>query len=172
MSTAEMDPHFERQLKAALDRITPPASTPRYASMRPGDVRPWRFAPVLLAGATAILLVLAATATTGSPNPAVWTGDAASAIGSVGHPTETSQPPRPVQPAPAPHALAPVPTHDSDHHASPKPEPSERPEASPTPEASQSPAPSDDHSGSGSGDRSGSSSPTPSPSPSPEPDDH
>jgi hypothetical protein len=165
MPTAEMDREFGWRLKAALDRITPPPSAPRYASLRPG-VRAWRIAPVLLGGATAILLALAATASTGSSNPAVWTGDAVSAIGSVGHPSVERTPPGLPQPAPAPrNAPVPVPTHESDHPASPEPEPSERPEASPTAQPSRSPAPSDDHSGSG--DHSGSSAPTSSPSPSP-----
>src|SRR5260221_12298844 len=79
----KMDPIFDWRLKVALDRIVPPPSFPRYASKSMGGLRPLRVAPVLLAAATAILLVVAATATTGSPNPAVWTGDAASTIGSV-----------------------------------------------------------------------------------------
>ncbi|MHB8612672.1 MAG: hypothetical protein ACYDAL_09620 [Candidatus Dormibacteraceae bacterium] len=152
MPTADMDPHFESRLKAALDRITPPASTPRYASTRPAGFRAWRIAPVLLAGATAILVVLAATAATGSPNPVVWTGYAAAAIGSVAHTGE----PRPIQspseaaPPAEPHkGAALAPTQEPDHESSPGPEPSQRPEESPRPQPSDSPTPSDDKSGSG-----------------------
>jgi hypothetical protein len=85
-----MDPYFEWRLKAVLDQFTPPASFPRYASMPARRVTPWRIAPVMLAAAASILLALSATAKTGSPNPAVWTGDAAAAIGSVRHAVEAS----------------------------------------------------------------------------------
>ena len=93
-----MDPGFEWRLKVALNRITPPASTPRYLSKSMGAVSALRIAPLALAAATAVLLALTATATTGSPNPAVWTGDAASTIGAVGHVAEPSPS---MQPSPA-----------------------------------------------------------------------
>jgi hypothetical protein len=160
-----MDPRLQWQLKAALDRITPPTSFPRYASAV-GRLRPWRVAPFLLAAATSILLALTATATTGSPNPAVWSGDAASAIGSVAHTAEPSPIPSPIvapPPAAPRKAAAPAPTQAPEQRASPRPEPSVHPEESPRSQPSASPSPSGDH--------SGSSAPTTSPSPSPTPDD-
>ena len=156
-----MDPDFERRLKSALDRVTPPSSPPRYESATAG-IRPMRFAPALLAGATAILLPLAATAATGSPNPVVWTQRAVSTIESVGHAPEASPspPPSPERSKETPRSDTEAPTHEPDHEASPRPEPSDHPEESPRPEPSESPEPSGSHSG------SGSSSPSPSPSPS------
>ncbi len=161
-----IDPRLQWQLKAALDRVTPPASFPRYASTV-GRLRPWRAAPFLLAAATSILLALTATATTGSPNPVVWSGDAASAIGSVAHTAEPSPIPSPSPappPAPTRQAALPAPTHAPSHDAAPRPKPSDRPEESPRSQPTASPSPSEDHSGSG--------SPGPSPSPSPGSDDH
>ena len=162
-----MDPSFEWRLKAALDRVTPPASRARYESVSMGGVRPWRVAPVLLAAGAAILLALTATAATGSPNPVVWTQHAASTIGSVGHAPQASPTPEPAseqsQPPPRSAASAP-PTHEPEHETSPSPEPSDHPEESPRPRPVASPTPTDDHSGSGSGSGS--------PNPSPSPDDH
>ena len=159
-----MDPGFEWRLKAALDRITPPASRPRYESASMGGVRSWRIAPVLLAGATAVLLAVTATAATGSPNPVVWTQRAASTIESVGHAPEASPSPEPnperSEETPNGGAAA-QPTDEPEHEASPSPEPSEHPQVSPSPEPSESPKPSE--SPSPSGDHSGSSSPSPSP---------
>src|ERR1700692_1331280 len=110
-----MDPGFEWRLKVALNRITPPASTPRYLSKSMGGVSALRIAPLALAAATAVLLALTATATTGSPNPAVWTGDAASTIGAVGHVAEPrpSPQPSPAPPPPAPPRPAGAPTPDA-----------------------------------------------------------
>ncbi len=168
-----MDPGFERRLKAALDRITPPASRPRYESASMGGARSLRIAPVLLAGATAVLLAVTATATTGSPNPVVWTQRAASTIESVGHAPEASPSPEPSRErdeTPGGAAAA-QPTHEPEHEASPSPEPSEHSEQSPDPEPTTSPSPSEDHGGSSSpspspslsDDHGGSSSPSPSP---------
>jgi hypothetical protein len=164
-----MDPGFEWRLKVALNRITPPASTPRYLSKSMGGIKPLRFAPIALAAATAILFALTATATTGSPNPAVWTGDAASTIGAVGHVVEPSPTPQPstAPPAPAPPRKAAVPAPappPESQKAAPSAEPTERPEESPRPRPSPSPSPSDDHSGHG--------WPSPWPSPSPGPGEH
>jgi outer membrane biosynthesis protein TonB len=157
----KLDRVFEWRLKVALDRIVPPPSFPRYASKSMGRLRPWRVAPLLLVAATAVLLVVAATATTGSPNPAVWTGDAASTIGSVVVEPSPSAEPTPAPPAVAPRkTVAPATAHQPAHAETPRPEPSERPEESPRPQPSVSPSPSDDHPGSSS------------PSPSPQPGDH
>src|SRR5258708_9215995 len=102
-----MDPGLEWRLKVALNRITPPSSTtPRYAARWKNGVRPWRLAPFALAAASVVLLALTATATTGSPNPAVWTGDAASTTPPVGparrHAPRPQPPPTPPPPPPGP----------------------------------------------------------------------
>jgi hypothetical protein len=148
----KLDRVFEWRLKVALDRIVPPPAFPRYASKSMGGVRPWRIAPALLASATIILVALAATATTGSPNPAVWTGDAASTIGAVGHVAEASPSPQP-SPAPPPpaaprKAVAPAPAPQPEPRESPRPVSPERPEESPRPQPTVSPSPWEDHSGS------------------------
>jgi hypothetical protein len=163
-----MDRRFEWRLKAVLDRVTPPASRPRYASVSTGRVVAWRVAPALLATAAIVLLALSATAATGSPNPAVWTQRAASTIESVGHPpvASPSAEPSPQRSQGTPEsAHAAAPTHQPEHEASPSPRPSEHPEQSPRPEPTGSPQPPEDHPGSS----SPSPSPRPSPSPSPSP---
>jgi hypothetical protein len=145
-----LDPGLEWRLKVALNRVTPPSCTPRYLSSALNGVRPWRVAPLALAAATAILLALTATATTGSPNPAVWTGDAASTIGAVRHLPDPSLSPQPSPPPPAPPRKAAVPAQARPpvtRRAAPPIEPTERPEGSPRPRPSASPSPSDDHSG-------------------------
>jgi hypothetical protein len=131
-----LTPVFAWRLTAALDRVTPPLSLPRYASVALRQVRPWRVAPFLVAAAMAVLLALTATATTGSPNPIVWTRDAASTIQSVGHTPDVipSPQPAPEQAPPkqarssAPAAPAPVPTPQTQHQhgASPSPNGSEQ----------------------------------------------
>lgn len=146
-----LDPVFEWRLKAALDRVTPPSSVPRYASASMGRARPLRVAPFLLAGATVVLLALTATAATGSPNPVVWTQDAATTIRSVGHAAETitSPQPAPLNPASSEQsAPAPAATH---HGASPTPDSSEQPDEStqPQPEPTDSSNQRSGHSGSG-----------------------
>jgi hypothetical protein len=148
-------PGFDWRLKAALDRITPPAVIPRYAMAK--RFKPWRLAPVALAVSATVLLALSATAATGSANPAVWSQRAASTIESVGHSTEATPSPAP-SPQGSSKAPAAPPTHVSAPKPSPKPAPTERPEQSPQP------AESEDH--------SGSSSPAASPKPPPTPDDH
>ena len=153
-----LDAHFEWRLRAALDRITPPASRPRYQSPL-ARIKPWRVAPILLAGAAIVLMALTVTATTGSPNPAVWTQRAASTIESVGRAVEVApnSEPAPVRaptnPRSAPPAAAA--THAPSQKAAPKPEPAE-PEDSPQPGHAM--FPSRDH-------NPGTSSNRPSPSP-------
>lgn len=138
-----VNPIFEWRLRAALERVTPPWSPPRYQTGL-AVARPWRLAPVLLAGAATVLLALTATAATGSPNPVVWTQRATTTIESVGHAPEASPSPEPSHEAPRSTSAAP-PTHEAEHEASPNPEPSESPEALPRPEPTESPSPSDDH---------------------------
>jgi hypothetical protein len=154
-------PGFDWRLKVALDRIKPPSVMPRYAMLRPA-FRPWRLAPIALAGAATVLLALSATAATGSANPVVWSQRAASTIQSVGHAPEPSPTPAPnaeaspstvhTVPAPAPKPAAPA-------KAAPKPAP-------PTQHADESPRPNP------SDDNSGSNSHGSSPKPSPPPDEH
>src|SRR3982074_966202 len=80
-----------------------------------------------------VLLALTATATTGSPNPVVWTRDAAATIQSVGHVPEVIPSPQPApEQAPAnptqsvPAAPAPAATHQPQHAASPTPDPEDQ----------------------------------------------
>ena len=154
-----LTPVFAWRLQAALDRVTTPASLPRYASASMRQVRPWRVAPFLLAAATVVLLALTATATTGSTNPVVWTRDAASSIQSVGHaPEAIPAPPQPVpqqapaKPARSSAAAAPAaaPTHQPQHSASPPPGRSAQPEDSQQPDIKESSIRWSGHWGSGS----------------------
>jgi len=147
-----LNPVFTWRLKAALDRVTPPASLPRYAFASMGRVRPWRVAPFLLAAAMVVLLALTATATTGSPNPVVWTRDAASTIQSVGHTPETVPGPQPApEQAPAkparsaPAAPAAAATHQPKQVKAPTPSRCEQPEGSPRPEPTDSSSRWDGH---------------------------
>jgi outer membrane biosynthesis protein TonB len=153
-------PGFDWRLKVALDRIKPPSVMPRYAMARRA-IRPWRVAPIALAGAATVLLALSATAATGSANPVVWSQRAASTIEAVGHAPETSPSPAPSpEGSPTTVRSAPVaaPKHATAPKTAPKPSPTKRPEETPRP------TPSDEH--------SGSSSPSPSPRPSPSPDEN
>jgi len=159
-----LDPGFERRLKAALDRITPPASSPRYAEQAVTGLRPWRMAPIVLATGAACLLALSAAFTTGSPNPVVWTQRAASTIESVGHAPVTTPSPVSSEPARAtPRSSPAAPAQHAEVGASPSPRRSDRPEESPRPHPSESPTPWWDHPG---------PSPSPPPRPSPSPLDH
>jgi hypothetical protein len=155
-----VNPVFEWRLRAALDQVTPLWSPPRYQTAR-ALARPWRLAPVVVAGAATVLLALTATAATGSPNPVVWTQRATTTIESVGHPAEAAPNPEPSpeQPHANPRAAVPAPpTHQSQHAA-----PTQRPEPSDHPEPTASAHPF-----------GGSHPPSPSPSPKPssDPEDH
>jgi len=164
-------PGFDWRLKVALDRITPPTVMPRYAMarralppMRPARARrPWRLAPIALAGAATVLLALSATAATGSANPVVWSQRAASTIESVGHTSEASPSTAPSperSPVTARSVPVAAPTHAPVRKAAPKPAPTQHPEETETPR----PTPTDD--------RFGSNSSSSSPRPSPTADDH
>jgi len=99
MPNTEHDPidrGFEWRLKAALDRVTPPSSNPRYASTVMGAARVWPLGPALVAAAaTIVLLAVTATAATGSANPVVWAERAGSTMQSVGHTPEAAPSPEP-----------------------------------------------------------------------------
>lgn len=154
-----VNPIFEWRLRATLDRVRPPWSPPRYQTAL-AVARPWRLAPVLLAGAATVLLALTATAATGSPNPVVWTQRATTTIESVGHAPDVAPSPEssPQQPHANPRAALPAPpSHEPQHTAAQRPEPSDHPQptASPRPFGDRHPP-----------------SPSPSPSPSPDPEEH
>ncbi len=161
MSKTDHDPigpGFEWRLKAALDRVTPPSSNPRYAATAMGGARTWPAGPALLAaGAAMVLLAVTATAATGSPNPAVWAERAGSTIQSVSHPSETvpSPEPSPERPLQTPHSAVPAqPTHDEhEPEATQTPDPAEskdkdkEKDPAPRPEPSEAPDHAEDHSG-------------------------
>jgi len=86
-----LGPGFEWRLRAALDPVQPPNSTPRYQSVTAlgGMHAALRHVAPVVAIAVAGLL-LTAYAATGSPNPVIWTQNAASAINSITHGPEAS----------------------------------------------------------------------------------
>jgi len=153
MPNTEHDPldrGFDWRLKAALDRVTPPPSNPRYASSVMGGARAWPLVPALVAAGATVLLAISATAFTGSTNPLVWVERAGSTIQTVNHTPEAapSAEPNPTTPRNAPAAQA-QPNQGPDHQANtaePKdsPEPTERPEPTDPPEP---PSSSGNHSG-------------------------
>ncbi|MEA2628921.1 MAG: hypothetical protein QOJ10_1381 [Chloroflexota bacterium] len=167
-----LGPGFERRLKAALDRVTPPSpllSSARYrsgAAMLPR--RAWRLVPVLLA-VTAAGAALTATAATGSTNPVVWTERAGSAIESVSEPAAGPKAAHTPQPEPSRETSSgegtapgrPTPSGRGQEPES-SPEPTERPQATPSPRETPEPSPTQDSS-----NRGGST-----PSPSPDGDSH
>jgi hypothetical protein len=161
-----MDRGFEWRLKAALDRVNPPSSSPRYVSAVMGGARPWPMGPALVAaGAAMVLLAVTATAATGSPNPVVWAERAGSTIQSVGHTPEAvpSPEPSPETSRSAPAAPSQPTHHEPAHETSEAPEPAEKPEKTERPEQSERPEPTEtsSHSGDHSGPRV---APTPPPS--------
>jgi hypothetical protein len=159
-----MDPGFNWRLKAALDRVTPPSSSPRYQTQVMGSARTLPLGPALLAaGATMVLLAVTATAATGSPNPVVWAERAGATIQSVGHapveaaPSPEPSPEQPAQKAQSAPAAPANPTHDPQHEAQQTPGPQDSPDPSQQAEPSDPPI----QSGNSSGQRL---SPTPPPS--------
>ncbi|HLQ15745.1 MAG TPA: hypothetical protein VK256_07805 [Candidatus Eisenbacteria bacterium] len=141
-----MDRGFEWRLKAALDRVTPPMSSPRYASAVMGGARAWPIGPALVAaGAAMVLLAVTATATTGSPNPAVWAERAGTTIQWVGH-TSESAPSQ--EPGADTHRSAPVnpaqPSHEpAQNQKSDTPEAPQKAEKPDKPEPTEQAEPSD-----------------------------
>ena len=91
-----LGPAFDWRLRHALDRVQVPHSAPRYQSVAPaGTLRTvvGRAAPAVAIGVAGLLLT--AYAATGSPNPLIWTQNAASAINSITHapePIPTAEP--------------------------------------------------------------------------------
>ncbi|HET7419950.1 MAG TPA: hypothetical protein VFL27_06180 [Candidatus Dormibacteraeota bacterium] len=141
------------RLRAELNRVQPPYSSPRYLVSARHRVAVWRVAPAALAAAIVGMLGLTAYAATGSPNPVVWTQQIMTRIQPNSAPESTPATPgftptsRAVPPAPAP------PTHEAE--PTEQPEPSEEPQASPSPEH--------DSGGSGGSDDSHSTQASPSP---------
>ena len=79
-----LGPGFEVRLHAALDRVQPPHSAPRYQSAHAaGTLRRAMFRAAPLVAVAVAGLLMTAYAATGSPNPVIWTQTAASAIGSI-----------------------------------------------------------------------------------------
>jgi hypothetical protein len=81
-----LGPGFEWRLRTTLDRVQPPHTAPRYESLSLGrtlraGLR--RAAPMVAIGVAGLLLT--AYAGTGSPNPVIWTQNAASAFNSITH---------------------------------------------------------------------------------------
>jgi hypothetical protein len=91
-----LEPGFDWQLRAALDRVQPPHNAPRYLSVTATRTLRTVFGRAAPAVAVGIFgLLLTAYAATGSPNPVIWTQNAASAITSITHapePVPTAEP--------------------------------------------------------------------------------
>lgn len=125
-----LGPGFRWRLRAALDPVKPPFSPPRYQTVRHRPIA-WRVAPAMLAVAAIFGLSVTAFAATGSPNPAIWTQRAVSAIDSAAHAPQTtpaaqsaSEPSdEPTKAAPAAPATS---THE--HEGQSQSEPRESPE--------------------------------------------
>lgn len=162
-----LGPHFEQQLREALDRVMPPGSYPRYRFASRPHSPLIRFASAGVAVAALGLVTLSAYAATGSANPSVWTQRAITVIQSS---SQTG---------------APSPTPESGDEPSPggsrqvqepaaTPRPSERPDHPESPEPQESP-----HQTGGDGGSSGSGGSEGGPGPgsgsgdaSPSPDGH
>ena len=141
------------RLRAELNRVQPPYSSPRYLSTARHSVAVWRVAPAALAAAIVGMLGLTAYAATGSPNPVVWTQHIMTRIEPNSVPESS-----PAMTSPTPAHVAPAAPAPPSHQAQPteQPEPSEEPHATPTPEH--------DGGGGGGGDDDHSTPPSPSPS--------
>ena len=162
-----LGPGFDWRLRAALDKVEPLFSAPRYQTAPRFNV--WRLAPAGVALASMLLLALTAAAATGSADPAVWTQRATTTIQSVGHPPEASPSPEssPSQPQTPPRAAPVNPPARSTARPTPPPSGSHEGPGTHSPEPSEnrshSPEPPDYRPG------QGSPSPYPSPRPSPPP---
>jgi hypothetical protein len=169
-----LGPGFERRLKAALDKVTPPSPLLSSARYRSGGAvlprRAWRLVPVLVA-VTAAGAALTAAAATGSTNPVVWTERAGSAIESVSKPvanpkaaqTPRPQPSRETSSGQGTEQGRPTPSDGHEQERQRSPEPTERPEASPLPQPSPTPRETPEPSPSPDSSNKGETNPTPSP---------
>ncbi len=141
-----LGPGFVWRLRAALDRVQPPHSAPRYLSVTPrGALRTvfLRAAPAVAVGVAGLMLT--AYAATGSPNPVIWTQNAASAITSITHapePIPTAEPSSaPLQEPVRIQSQPPAEQEPAEAKSQPSKEGSKEPE---TPESGRSGTPSDD----------------------------
>jgi uncharacterized membrane protein YgcG len=146
MNDEPFGPDLEARLRAELDRVRPPHSSPRYLSTKAAPTG-WRLAPAVLAASVISILALSAFVATGSPNPAVWGHDVVTIIQSS---STTPTPTPPASATPTREAEQPEPSHRGE-----SPEPTERPEPTEPAENHESPEPSADHSGEGSGSGDG-----------------
>lgn len=131
-----LDPGLKARLRAELDRIRPPATSPRYLALG-RSLRAGRLAPVALAATFTGILALTAVAATGSPNPVVWSQRVQTVI-------------NPPSPSPTNEESPTAPQSHTDEQSpaahQESPEPTERPEPAKSPEPAESPEPSGDNS--------------------------
>jgi hypothetical protein len=143
-----LGPGFRWRLRAALDPVKPPFSPPRYPTAGHRPIA-WRVAPAMLAVAAIFALSVTAFAATGSPNPAIWTQRAVSAIDSAAHAPQTFPAAQPTpEPSDEPAKAAPAAPARSTHED----------EGQSQSEPKESPEPSSNHSSGSSDDRPGSNS--------------
>lgn len=138
---------FEWRLRAALDRVQVPHSAPRYQSVTAvGSLRTalWRAAPAVAVGVVGLLL--AAYAATGTPNPVIWTRNAASAINSISHAPEPSPTAEPSsEPVQQPARAASEPPSEQERPEGSSERSTEASDDSHRPESASSTPHSDDH---------------------------
>jgi hypothetical protein len=160
--TDQFGPDFDHRLKASLDRSYGPTPLPesaRFSRQEPGR---GRLGPIKLGIATAAalaLLMVAASALAGGPDPSTWTQKAVSSFESVTHGAQATPSPVPTR-SPQAQSHPPVRTSpagsghespeasDGSHHdsgASPTPYSGSHDERSPG--ASPSPSPGSDEGG-------------------------
>jgi uncharacterized membrane protein YgcG len=153
-----LGPELESRLRAELDAVRPPNSSPRYLAARPLSFG-IRLAPAVLAVAVVTFVSLTAFAATGSFNPAAWTQRVITIV-NTGHASPSHTP------SPSDHGLpatnpTPAPYTSPSAGPSEKPEPAESPgttgsgEPSETPAPQESPEPSSDGSDGGDGGNGG-----------------
>ncbi len=148
----QLGPDFDERLRAALERFRPPTPMPqraRFNRPQPTSYRLGGFRPALAAfGAlAALILMVAATAASGSPDPVVWTQRAVTTVETtvetVTHVSESSPSPSteraPQSQSKPPAQAAPLKTADRQRDSS---EPTDgsrtEPKESPNPSHAQS----------------------------------
>lgn len=96
--TDHLGADFERRLRRALNRTQPPTPRPAQARFSQGFPTNHRFGgmkPAVAAACALAVLMAAATAVSGSPNPAVWTQRTVTTVQSVTHMAASSPTPEP-----------------------------------------------------------------------------
>lgn len=150
--TDQLGADFERRLRRALNRTPVPTPQPeqaRFSQTNPTYQRFGGMKPAIAVACSLAVLMGAATAVSGSPNPAVWTQRTVTTVQSVTH-TASSPTPEPekapsVQSNPAPQT-APAGTPESTQESADPPgaknqDPAEPAEASPKPSHDETSAP-------------------------------